>query len=72
MKASVFVLIISLTCFFCPAQSDGQLHPKAPAVPEYIEFAGKKIRFDRDDIMPVAIEVFPAPLPAPAITTPFI
>ena len=50
MKASVFVLIFSLTCFFCPAQSDGQLHPKAPAVPEYIEFAGKKIRFDRDDL----------------------
>lgn len=50
MKASVFVLIFSLTCFFCPAQSNGQLHPKAPAVPEYIEFAGKKIRFDRDDL----------------------
>jgi hypothetical protein len=30
------------------------------------------IRFDSDDIMPVAIEVFPAPLPAPAINAPFI
>ena len=50
MKASVFVLFFSLICLFCPAQNDGQLHPKAPAVPEYIEFAGKKIRFDRDDL----------------------
>ena len=50
MKAFYIGIILGLASYFCQAQTATQYHPVAPSVPDFIEFAGKKIRFDRDDL----------------------
>lgn len=50
MKAFYIGIILGLASYFCQAQTATQYHPAAPSVPDFIEFAGKKIRFDRDDL----------------------
>lgn len=46
-------LSLILTLVFCCTVSYAQaidVHPKAPSVPEYVDFAGDRITFDRDDL----------------------
>ena len=50
MKAFYIGIILGLASYFCQAQTATQYHPVDPSVPDFIEFAGKKIRFDRDDL----------------------
>ena len=52
IKFLLCVLLGSLAAPGLSAQSvflPGSLHPKAPAVPEYVVFAGDTVRFDRPD-----------------------
>lgn len=45
------VLIAAFALFFVAGYAQGiDIHPKAPAVPEYVDFAGDRITFDRDDL----------------------
>lgn len=50
MKAFYIGILLGLASYFCQAQTAIQYHPEAPSVPDFIEFAGEKIRFDRDDL----------------------
>ena len=52
MKRLFFLLLVtfvSLPAAAQPAWAQSVQHPKAPSVPEYAEFAGDTIRFDRAD-----------------------
>lgn len=49
MKKFLFTLTFVLINF-CGYSQMVPLHPKAPAVPEYVDFAGDRITFDRDDL----------------------
>ena len=50
MKTFYIGILLGLASYFCQAQTAIQYHPEAPSVPDFIEFAGEKIRFDRDDL----------------------
>ena len=49
MKRLILILALALCCTVSYAQAI-DLHPKAPSVPEYVDFAGDRITFDRDDL----------------------
>ena len=49
MKRLILILTLALFCTVSYAQAI-DVHPKAPAVPEYVDFAGDRITFDRDDL----------------------
>ena len=49
MKRLFLILNLALSCAVSYAQAI-DVHPKAPAVPEYVDFAGDRITFDRDDL----------------------
>ena len=49
MKRLLFVLLTFAVSLTCAAQLK-DVHPQAPAVPEYVDFAGDRITFDRDDL----------------------
>ena len=47
MKRIFFFTVLLLTALVSNAQ---EMHPKAPKVPEYMDFADERIYFDRDDL----------------------
>ena len=47
MKKLFIVSLFAIFSLTCAAQ---ELHPKAPAVPDYVDFAGDRISFDREDL----------------------
>ena len=49
MKRLFLILTLVLCCKVSYAQAI-DVHPKSPSVPEYVEFAGDRITFDRDDL----------------------
>ena len=49
MKRLFLFLSLAFVCLTGYAQAI-ETHPKAPAVPEYVDFAGDRITFDRDDL----------------------
>ena len=49
MKRLLFVLLTFAVSLTSVAQLK-DVHPQAPAVPEYVDFAGDRITFDRDDL----------------------
>lgn len=45
------ILICAFSVFFLAGYAQEiVVHPKAPAVPEYVDFAGDRVTFDRDDL----------------------
>ena len=49
MKKVILILSFAVLSLAVAAQ-EYPAHPKAPAVPEYVDFAGDRITFDRDDL----------------------
>ena len=49
MKRIILFLTLTVASVFSYAQ-ELDVHPKAPAVPEYVDFAGDRITFDTDDL----------------------
>ena len=49
MKKLILILICAIAATAVKAQ-DIPLHPKAPSVPDYVDFAGERITFERDDL----------------------
>ncbi|MBQ7254176.1 MAG: lytic transglycosylase domain-containing protein [Bacteroidales bacterium] len=49
MKKIILILICAFAFTIVKAQ-EIPLHPKAPSVPDYVDFAGERITFDRDDL----------------------
>ena len=49
MKKLILILICAIASTAVKAQ-EIPLHPKAPSVPDYVDFAGERITFDRDDL----------------------
>lgn len=49
MKKLPLIMLFALWPLLCPAQID-EMHPKAPAVPSSLQFAGETVTFGRDDL----------------------